>query len=172
MHFHAPRLIALRGGDRNEETPKTENKIGMLMRRACAHTLSPRSFSLLEQNFQPTPSPLCGLASWPLHGAFSMYPGGYFYFTAAPPTLAALQLNAAAQSQSRHCAPPDFHVEVLIDPHTGRARRRPALRQKSRGRWLDSATSRGERIFISKPCYAETPGSKLEGLIETGTTAK
>ena len=44
LHFHAPRLIALRGGDRNEETPKTYNKIGMLMRRACARALSPRSF--------------------------------------------------------------------------------------------------------------------------------
>ena len=75
MHFHAPRLIALRGGDRNEETPKTENKKGMLMRRACARTLSPRSFLLLEHSLQPTPSPLCGLASWPLLGACSMYPG-------------------------------------------------------------------------------------------------
>ena len=26
QHFHAPRLIALRGGDRNEETPATEKK--------------------------------------------------------------------------------------------------------------------------------------------------
>ena len=44
LHFHAPRLIALRGGDRNEETPKTENKRDVLVRRACARTLSPRSF--------------------------------------------------------------------------------------------------------------------------------
>ena len=36
MYFHAPRPIALRGGDRNEVTSKTENKRGMLMRRACA----------------------------------------------------------------------------------------------------------------------------------------
>ena len=40
LHFHVPRLVALRGGDRNEETPKTENRRGMLMRRACARTLS------------------------------------------------------------------------------------------------------------------------------------
>ena len=26
LHFHAPRLIALRGGDRNEETPTTEKE--------------------------------------------------------------------------------------------------------------------------------------------------
>ena len=47
MHFHAPRLIALRGGDRNEETPATENEREMLMRRACARTLSSCSFLLL-----------------------------------------------------------------------------------------------------------------------------
>jgi len=35
------------------------------MRRACASTPSPRSFLLLEHSLQPTPSPLCGLASWP-----------------------------------------------------------------------------------------------------------
>ena len=75
LHFHAPRLIALREGDRNEETPTTENEGGMLMRRACARTLSPRSFLLLEHSLQPTPSPLCGLALWPLLGACSMYLG-------------------------------------------------------------------------------------------------
>ena len=40
-----------------------------------ARALSPRSFLLLEHSLQPTPSPLCGLASWPLLGACSMYPG-------------------------------------------------------------------------------------------------
>ena len=44
---------------RNDETPTKENKREMLMRRACART----------------PSPPCGLASWPLLGACSMYPG-------------------------------------------------------------------------------------------------
>ena len=44
LHFHTPRLVALRGGDRNEETPTTENEVGMLMRRASARILSPRSF--------------------------------------------------------------------------------------------------------------------------------
>ena len=72
LHFHAPRLIALRGGDRNEETPKTENEREVLMCRVCAYTPSPRSFLLLEHRLQPTPSPLCGLASWPLLGACSM----------------------------------------------------------------------------------------------------
>jgi hypothetical protein len=43
-HFYAPRLIALRGGDRNEETPATENEREVAMRRACARTPSPRSF--------------------------------------------------------------------------------------------------------------------------------
>ena len=76
LHFHAPRLVALRGGDRNEETLKTENnEREMLMRRACARTLSPCSFLLLVHRLQPTPSPLCGLASWPLLGACSIYPG-------------------------------------------------------------------------------------------------
>ena len=75
LHFHAPRLVALRGGGRNGETPATENEREMLMRCACARTLSPRSFLLLEHRMQPTPSPLCGLASWPLLGACSKYPG-------------------------------------------------------------------------------------------------
>ena len=44
------------------------------MRRACARALSPRSFLLLEHSLGPTLSPLCGLASWPLLGACSMYP--------------------------------------------------------------------------------------------------
>ena len=74
FYFYVPRLITLRGGDRNEETPTTENERGVLMRRACARALSPRSFSLLENSFQLTPSPHCGLASWPLLGACSMYP--------------------------------------------------------------------------------------------------
>ena len=78
LHFHAPRLVALRGGDRNEEEKKeknaTENEREMLMHRACARTLSPRSFLLLEHHLQPTPSPLCGLASWPLLDACSMFP--------------------------------------------------------------------------------------------------
>ena len=75
LHFHAPRLIALRRGDKTEETPTTENEREVPMRRACARTLSPRSFLLLENSLQPTPSPLCGLASWPLLGARSMYHG-------------------------------------------------------------------------------------------------
>ena len=31
-----------------------------------------------EHGMLPTPSPLCGLASWPLLGACFMYPGEYF----------------------------------------------------------------------------------------------
>ena len=75
MHFHVPRLIALRGGDRNEETTKTENERDLLMRRACARTPSPRSFLLLEHRLQPTLSPLCGLASWPLLDVCSIFHG-------------------------------------------------------------------------------------------------
>jgi hypothetical protein len=77
LHFHAPRLVALRGGDRNEGKKKTatENEREMLMHRACARKLSPRSFLLLEHHLQPTPSPLCGLASCPLLDACSMFPG-------------------------------------------------------------------------------------------------
>ena len=37
--------------------------------RACTRTPSPCSFLLLENSLQPTPSPLFGLASWPLLGA-------------------------------------------------------------------------------------------------------
>ena len=66
LHIHAPRLVALRGGGRNEETPTTKNKREM-----------PRGFLLLEQSFQPTLSPLCGLASWPLLGTCSVFPGEY-----------------------------------------------------------------------------------------------
>ena len=55
--FHAPRLIALRGGDRNEETPATENEREVLIRRACARTLNPRSFKLLERSLQPHAHP-------------------------------------------------------------------------------------------------------------------
>ena len=35
---------------------------------------SPLLKFLLEHRLQPTPSPLCGLASWPLLGACSMFP--------------------------------------------------------------------------------------------------
>ena len=56
MHFHAPRLVALRGGCRTEETPRAENEGEVLMRRACARALSPRSF------FVPPP-PVGGLGS-------------------------------------------------------------------------------------------------------------
>ena len=44
----------------------------MLMRRACARMPSPRSFFVLEPSFQPTPSPLWGLASWLMAPACSM----------------------------------------------------------------------------------------------------
>ena len=46
----------------------TEIERDVLMRRARARTPSPRRFMLLEHSFQPTPSPLCGLAWWPLLG--------------------------------------------------------------------------------------------------------
>jgi hypothetical protein len=56
LHFHAPRLIALRGGDRNEETPKTDNKGGVLMRRACARTPSRATFCCWSAAFSPHPA--------------------------------------------------------------------------------------------------------------------
>ena len=34
VYLHAPRLVALRGGDRNEKTPQTDSERGVLMRRA------------------------------------------------------------------------------------------------------------------------------------------
>ena len=36
--------------------------------RICARTLSPRRTLRLESSFQPTSSPLCELARWPLLG--------------------------------------------------------------------------------------------------------
>ena len=56
------------GGERSEETNTTENESEMLMRRACARALS----LLLERSLQATPSPLDGVASWPLLGACTM----------------------------------------------------------------------------------------------------
>ena len=79
LHFNALRLVALREGDRTEETLATENEREILI-RAPAHVHSARAalFLLLEHRLQPTPSPLCGLASWPLLGACSMYRGEKF----------------------------------------------------------------------------------------------
>ena len=57
------------------ETGTRKPPTTMLMPRACARTLGPRSLLLLEHSFQPTPSPLYGPALWPLLGAYSMYPG-------------------------------------------------------------------------------------------------
>ena len=51
----------------NQEPPATENERGVLMRRACARTLSPRGYLLPKHRFQPTPSRLCGLALAPAH---------------------------------------------------------------------------------------------------------
>ena len=73
MHFHAPRLVALRGGDRNEETPATGNEKRMLICRACARALGLCRILLLQHRFQPTTSTLRELASWLLLGACSMY---------------------------------------------------------------------------------------------------
>jgi hypothetical protein len=67
------------------------------MRRACALTLSPRSFALVVQSLQPTPSPLCGLAPWPLPGAFSMYPGGVFLDLRYPVTFSHRAADLAIQ---------------------------------------------------------------------------
>ena len=61
-HFDALCLVALHEGGRIEECLATGNEREMLMRRACACKLSPRSPLLLENSLQPTPSPLCELA--------------------------------------------------------------------------------------------------------------
>ena len=50
-------------GRQERGNPKTENEREMLIPRACARKLSPYRFLLLEYSLQPTPSPLCRLAS-------------------------------------------------------------------------------------------------------------
>ena len=72
----ALRLVALRVGDRSEDAPATGNEGGMHTHRACgAREPSPRSFFLvLGHRLQPTPSPFCGLVSWPLLDACSILP--------------------------------------------------------------------------------------------------
>ena len=60
MHFHAPRLIALRGGDRNEETPARENEGEVPMRRANARALSPRELELGLTQSQVVQKPVLG----------------------------------------------------------------------------------------------------------------
>ena len=62
LHFDALRLVALREGDRTEETLATENE-----REACLYAhlrtyTQPTQLLLPEHSFQPTPSPLCELA--------------------------------------------------------------------------------------------------------------
>ena len=69
---------ALRGNMPTGCRPPQQRMREMPMRRACARTPSPRSFLLREHSMQPAPSPLCGLAPWPLLSACSMYPGGKF----------------------------------------------------------------------------------------------
>jgi len=46
LYFHEPHLVALRREDRNEEASATGNGGIVPMHRACARTLSPRSFRL------------------------------------------------------------------------------------------------------------------------------
>ena len=65
-------------GETGTRKPPKQRIGGVCLCAAPAHVhsaLSPRSFLLLEYSLQPIPSPLCGLASWPLLGACSMYPG-------------------------------------------------------------------------------------------------
>ena len=77
LHCTSTRRASSRyaGETGTRKPPKTENEREVPMPRACPRALSPRSFSLMEHSLQPKPSPLCGLASWPLLGACSMYPG-------------------------------------------------------------------------------------------------
>jgi hypothetical protein len=78
LYYTSTRLASSRyagESQTNEEPPKTENERELLMRRACVRTLSPCSSSLLERSLQPKPCPLCGMGSWLLLDAYSVFPG-------------------------------------------------------------------------------------------------
>ena len=67
-------------------------------RETATRALSPRSFLLLKQRFQPTPSPLCGMASWPLPVKATGVIFSYLLFIPAetpdwPTTIAAALLS-------------------------------------------------------------------------------
>ena len=72
-HFLAP----MRGGQErgNPLNRERERNAYAPRMRTCTQ---PAQLSLLEHSLQPTPSPLCGLASWPLLGACSVFPGEQF----------------------------------------------------------------------------------------------
>ena len=60
-HFDVLRLVALREGDRSEETLATEKERKCL----CAHLRTytqPTQLYAAGESLQPTPSPLCELA--------------------------------------------------------------------------------------------------------------
>ena len=60
-----------------KECDRMRGKYGLCAAPAPAHIhSSPRSFLLLDHSLQLTPSPLCGLTSWPLLGACFMFIGG------------------------------------------------------------------------------------------------
>ena len=65
---NALRLIALREGDRNEEMLATEKERKFLYSHLRTYT-QPTHLFAAGASFQPTPSPLCELAWWSLHGA-------------------------------------------------------------------------------------------------------
>ena len=60
LHFDALRLVALREGDRIEETLATENEREMLYVHLRTYT-QPTQLFAAEESLQPTPSPLCEL---------------------------------------------------------------------------------------------------------------
>ena len=67
LHFDALRLVVLREGDRTEETLATEIESKCLYAHLRTYT-QPTQLLAAGASMQPTPSPLCELASWPLLG--------------------------------------------------------------------------------------------------------
>ena len=67
LHFDALRLVALRERDGTEETFATESEGGCLLAHLRTYA-QPAQLFAAGASFQPTPSPLCELACWPLLG--------------------------------------------------------------------------------------------------------
>ena len=129
----APRRAARGRQERGKKEKRnaTGNEREMFMLRACARTLSPRTFLVPGQRLQRTPSPLCGLASWPLLGACSMYPEEQFLTWllsapaspwAPPPDLG----HALADTRLAHRAPVALNAAPGLERDRVDARRLPS----------------------------------------------
>jgi hypothetical protein len=53
LHFHAPRLVALRGGDRNEKSPRNREREKNAYAPRLRTSTQPTQFLLLEHRLQP-----------------------------------------------------------------------------------------------------------------------